>query len=247
MSTFVLVPGFWLGGWAWDAVAEPLRAAGHTVHAVTLPGLGERAGEGSPETGAETHIADLTDLLVREDLRDVVLVAHSGGTIAVSGAADRVPERIRRVVFLDSGPLGDGVALADLWEPAYRETLEASVVDGWRLPLPSWEVLASDGASVDGIDEAGLARFRELATDQPAGTVTEPMRLTGGAEKLPKGLISCSVPLEQVRAMIADGHPYFALLGGPEWELREVLTGHWPMFSRPAETAAALVELAEVE
>lgn len=72
------------------------------------------------------------------------------------------------------------------------------------------------------------------------------MRLAGRAAKLPKALISCSIPLEQVRAMIAAGHPYFAALGGPEWELREVLTGHWPMFSRPAETAAVLAELAEL-
>ncbi|MFC5661728.1 alpha/beta fold hydrolase [Kitasatospora misakiensis] len=246
MSTFVLVPGFWLGAWAWDAVAEPLRAAGHTVHAVTLPGLAERAGEATPETGTETHIADLTDLLVREDLRDVVLVAHSGGTIAVSGAADRVPERIRRVVYLDSGPLADGTVLADLWEPAYRATLEATMVNGRWLPLPSWEVLASDGADVTGIDEAGLARFRERATDQPAGTLYQPVRLTGGGAKLPKALVSCTIPLAQVREMIAAGHPYFAALGGPEWELREVPTGHWPMFSRPAETAAALAELAEL-
>ncbi|MEV6976345.1 alpha/beta hydrolase [Kitasatospora sp. NPDC093806] len=246
MSTFVLVPGFWLGGWAWDAVAEPLRAAGHTVHAVTLPGLGERAGEASPELGAEAQIADLAELLVREDLREVILVAHSGGTIAVSGVADRVPERIRRVVFVDSGPLTDGVALADLWEPEYRAAMESSLVDGWRLPLPAWDVLASGGSSVDGIDEAGLARFRELATDQPARTFTEPVRLTDGAAKLPKGLVSCSIPLAQVHAMIAAGHPYFAALGGPEWELREVPTGHWPMFSRPAETAAVLAELAEL-
>ncbi|MFB6888274.1 alpha/beta fold hydrolase [Kitasatospora sp. NPDC056327] len=247
MSTFVLVPGFWLGGWAWDAVAEPLRAAGHTVHAVTLPGLAERAGEAGPGTGAEAHIADLTDLLVREDLRDVVLVAHSGGSIAVTGAADRVPERIRRVVWVDSGPIADGVAIADLWDPAYRTALENSLVDGWRLPMPSWEVLASGGADAAGIDEAGLARIRERASDQPGLTLTEPVRLTGGAEKLPKGLVSCSIPLAQVREMIAAGHPYFAALGGPEWELREVPTGHWPMFSRPAETAAVLAELAEVE
>ncbi|MFD4906795.1 alpha/beta fold hydrolase [Kitasatospora purpeofusca] len=244
MSTFVLVPGFWLGGWAWEAVAEPLRAAGHTVHAVTLPGLAERAGEATAETGAEAQIADLAELLVREDLRDVVLVAHSGGTVAVSGAADRVPDRIRRVVYVDSGPLADGVALADLWEPDQRAAMEAMVVDGRWLPLPSWEVLTSDGTSVEGIDEAGLARFRERATAQPAGTFSEPVRLTGGADKLPKALISCSIPLVQLREMIAAGHPYFAALGGAEWELREVLTGHWPMFSRPAETAAALAELA---
>ncbi|MFE7189997.1 alpha/beta fold hydrolase [Kitasatospora sp. NPDC057541] len=247
MSTFVLVPGFWLGGWAWDAVAEPLRAAGHTVHAVTLPGLADRAGEASPETGAQAHVDDLVDLLVREDLRDVVLVAHSGGTLAVSGAADRVPERIRRVVWVDSGPMAGDVAIADLWDPAYRAALEASLVDGWRVPLPSWEVLASGGAAVAGVDEAGLARFRALATDQPVRTLHEPLRLTGAADKLPKALVSCSIPLAQVREMIAAGHPYFAALGGAEWELRELLTGHWPMFSRPAETAAVLAELAQAE
>ncbi|WP_406197010.1 alpha/beta hydrolase [Kitasatospora sp. NBC_01560] len=246
MSTFVLVPGLWLGAWAWEAVAEPLRAAGHTVHAVSLTGLAERSGEAGPEVGVETHITDLTDLLVRADLRDVVLVAHSGGAVAVTGAADRVPERIRRVVYLDSGPIADGLALRDLWEPGFRAPLEASVVDGYRLPLPSFEEFLAAGTSLDGLDGAALARFRERATDQPFRTVTDPLRLTGGGAGTAKALVSCSFPLEQVRAMIASGHPYFAALGGPEWELRELTTGHWPMFSRPADTAAVLAKLAEL-
>ncbi|MEV7783236.1 alpha/beta hydrolase [Kitasatospora sp. NPDC088351] len=246
MSTFVLVPGFWLGAWAWDAVAEPLRAAGHTVHPVSLTGVAERVGEGGPEVGLETHIADLTGLLTREDLWDVVLVGHSGGGAPVTGAADRLPERIRRVVYLDSGPLLDGASLGDVWQPDHRARAEASLVDGWRHPMPSWAELAASGSSLTGLDEATLARIRERATDEPAGAFTEPLRLTGGGDRLPKALVSCSFPLEQVRSMIASGHPYFTALGGPEWELRELSTGHWPMFSRPADTAAVLAELAEV-
>ncbi|MEV0532084.1 alpha/beta fold hydrolase [Kitasatospora sp. NPDC050463] len=246
MSTFVLVPGFWLGAWAWDDVARPLREAGHTVHAVTLTGMAERSAEAGPEVGLETHIADLTDLLTREDLWDVVLVAHSGGSTPVTGAADRMPERIRRVVYLDSGPVPDGAALGDLWEADHRAHVMATLVDGWRHPMPSWEEFAASGTSADGLDDAARAAVRERATDQPVATFTDPLRLTGAGAALPKALVSCSFPLEQVRAMIASGHPYFSRLGGPEWELRELPTGHWPMFSRPAETAAVLAELAAV-
>ncbi|MFJ9947189.1 alpha/beta fold hydrolase [Kitasatospora sp. NPDC091207] len=245
MSTFVLVPGFWLGAWAWDDVARPLREAGHTVHAVTLTGMAERSGEGGPEVGLEDHIADVTGLLTREDLWDVVLVAHSGGSTPVTGAADRMPERIGRVVYVDSGPVPDGAALGDLWEADHRARVMASLVDG-RHPMPSWEEFAASGTSADGLDDATRAAVRERATDQPAATFTEPLRLTGAGAALPKALVSCSFPLEQVRAMIASGHPYFSQLGGPEWELRELPTGHWPMFSRPAETAAVLAELAKL-
>ncbi|MGW2540185.1 alpha/beta fold hydrolase [Kitasatospora sp. NPDC001574] len=244
MSTFVLVPGFWLGAWAWDAVAAPLRAAGHTVHPVSLTGLAERAGEAGPEVGLETHIADLTGLMVREDLREVVLVAHSGGGAPATGAADRLPGRIRRVVYLDSGPLPDGAALRDLWEPAYRARAEASLVGGWRHPMPPWDELAASGASLDGLDRETLDDIRARATDVPVRVFTEPLRLTGGGQALPKALVTCSFPLEQIRAMIASGEPYFAPLAGPEWELRELPTGHWPMFSRPAGTAVVLEELA---
>ncbi|MEU9047208.1 MULTISPECIES: alpha/beta hydrolase [unclassified Kitasatospora] len=244
MSTFVLVPGFWLGAWAWDEVAAPLRAAGHRVHPVSLPGVAERAGE-SGEFGLEEHIADLADLLVREDLWDVVLVAHSGACAPVGGLADRMPERIRRVVYLDSVPLVDGSALHDLWQPDYRKMAEASVVDG-RFPMPSWEYLDTHGAGLGGLDEATLARVRSLATPHPAGVYRDELRLTGAGAALPHALVSCSFPLSQVRELIAAGHPYFAGMAAPNWELRELPTGHWPMFSRPADTAAVLAELAAI-
>ncbi|MFE4513009.1 alpha/beta fold hydrolase [Kitasatospora sp. NPDC056783] len=244
MSTFVLVPGFWLGAWAWDEVAAPLRAAGHRVHAVSLPGLAERAGE-EGEFGLEEHIADLAELLVREDLWEVVLVAHSGACAPVGGLADRMPERIRRVVYLDSGPMADGSSVYELWQPDFRRTADGSMVDG-RLPLPSWEYLAEHGSSVAGLDGAALARVRSLATPEPAGAFRDRLRLTGAGAKLPQALVSCSFPLDQVRELIASGHPFFAGLAGPNWELRELPTGHWPMFSRPADTATVLAELAEL-
>ncbi|MFJ6616840.1 alpha/beta fold hydrolase [Kitasatospora sp. NPDC091335] len=242
MSTFVLVPGFWLGAWAWDEVAAPLRAAGHRVYPVSLPGMAERSGEAG-EFGLEEHIADLAGLLVREDLSDAVVVGHSGACAPVGGLADRMPERIRRVVYLDSGPLIDGSAVQDLWQPDYRSTAEASVIDG-RLPMPPWEYLAEHGASVAGLDEATLARVRSRATPHPAGAFRDRLRLTGAGAALPQALVSCSFPLSQVRELIASGHPYFAGMSGPNWELRELPTGHWPMFSRPADTAAVLTELA---
>ncbi|WP_280689215.1 alpha/beta hydrolase [Kitasatospora sp. GAS204B] len=245
MSTFVLVPGYWLGGWAWDRVTEPLRATGHAVHAVTPTGLGERADEGGPEVDLETHIGDLTDLITAADLHEVVLVAHSGAGAPVTGAADRVPERIRRVVYLDSGPLPDGLAPLDQQPPEQRARIEAALVDGWRYPLPSWEQLAANGVSLTGLDEAELALFRERATDQPVGTLRQALELTGAAAGVPKTLVSCSYPLDAVRAMIAQRHPWFAALGGPEWQLAELPTGHWPMFSEPAQTARVLARVAD--
>ncbi|MEV7600846.1 alpha/beta fold hydrolase [Kitasatospora sp. NPDC089797] len=244
MSTFVLVPGFWLGAWAWDEVAAPLRAAGHGVHPVSLPGLAERAGE-QGDFGLEEQIADLAGRLVREDLWDVVLVAHSGACAPVGGVADRLPERIRRVVHLDSGPMADGTSVSDLWPPDFRAEADATAVDG-RLPAPSWEYLAAHGSSTEGLDGAALERIGARLTPQPVGSYRDRLRLTGAGAALPQALVSCSLPLEQVRAMIAAGHPWFAGMAGPGWELRELPTGHWPMFSRPADTAAVLAELAAI-
>ena len=94
-----------------------------------------------------------------------------------------------------------------------------------------------------GLGEAERESFASRATPQPYGALTQPLALGGGADKLPKTLITCSFPLQQVHAMIAAGHPLFAALAGPEWSFETVPTGHWPMFSKPAETAAALAAL----
>ncbi len=118
--------------------------------------------------------------------------------------------------------------------------------DGWRLPMLSWDDLTNvNHASLVGLDEPERRLMRSRAADQPFGTYTQPLRLANAARPaLPKALISCSYPLEQVRALIASGHPWFREMAGPEWRLLELPTGHWPMFSEPAGLAERLLALA---
>src|SRR4051794_18503184 len=77
MANYVLVPGAWLGAWAWDEVAELLRAEGHGVHPMTLSGLAERHGPGSADVSQEQHVADIVSVIEQNDLRDVVVAGHS--------------------------------------------------------------------------------------------------------------------------------------------------------------------------
>jgi pimeloyl-ACP methyl ester carboxylesterase len=245
MAVYVLVPGAWLGGWAWDGVASRLRNGGHEVHALTLSGLGERAGSGAKAVDLERHVADIVEAIERDGLRDVVLVGHSYGGVPVTGAADRVPERLARMVYVDSGPALNGVSYLDTLPPELREVTERHAREeggGHLLPMPSWEELEQvNGASTAGIDQQARTAIRERATPQPFGTYTQAISLANPARTaLPHVLVSCSVPLDQVRAMISSGHPWFAELAGPQWSFVAVPTSHWPMFSAPEGLAEAL-------
>src|SRR5215210_1675622 len=102
MATFVLVPGFWLGSWAWHPIDRRLRDQGHDVYPVTLTGLGERVHLASPQVDLDTHITDVVNLIEFEDLHDVVLLGHSYAGVVVTGAADRISERISQLVYLDT-------------------------------------------------------------------------------------------------------------------------------------------------
>ena len=231
MTTYVLVPGAWLGGWAWEPVTRRLQAQGHDVHPVTFTGLGERSHLASPEVDLDTYIADVVDLVESEDLHDVVLVGHSYAGHVVTAVADRIPERISLLAFLDAGPSPDGAAFMDLQPPAARQLIERLVEEageGWRIPLPTWEELEGVmGASLEGLGEEERDHLRARATAQPLRTWTQPLSLMNPArDGLPKLLISCSIPLDQVRQMIASGHPWFAALAGPEWSFLELPTGH---------------------
>src|SRR5918996_4325685 len=142
MTTYVLVGGAWLGGWAGQPVARELRRQGHDVYPVTFTGLGERSHLAGPEVDLDTYLADVVNLIEFEDLRDVVLVGHSYAGLVVTGVADRIPERIGLLAYLDAGPSPDGVAFLDLQPPEARELLERLVAEtggGWRIPMPSWE------------------------------------------------------------------------------------------------------------
>jgi pimeloyl-ACP methyl ester carboxylesterase len=250
MTTFVLVPGFWLGGWAWRRVAEPLRAAGHEVYPVTLTGLADRVHLAGPGVDQDTHITDVVNLIRYEDLRDVVLVGHSGGGITAYGVSDRIPERLARVVYVDSGPAPDGSSALDLQSPEQREATENQVGDGWQIPVPAFDPAdpadPSAGATLTGLTEADLALLRERGTPMPYAVVRQPLRLTDPARRaVPTDLVACLFPTAVIDEMIAAGHPYFAEFGAlADRRVHGLPTGHWPMLSRPADLAALLIELA---
>lgn len=247
MATFVLVPGMWLGGWAWRDVAEPLRAAGHTVYPLTLTGLGERSHLGGPQVMLDTQITDVVNVLHYEDLRDVLLVGHSFAANVIAGAADRVPERLARLIYVDTWPLPEGVAHVDLMGPEMRQAIERQVAtegDGWRMPMPPWEEL-DEGNQLAGLGEAERRRMRERATDQPFGTALQPAPPGNPARAaLPRTAIWCSMTPAQVQEMVAAYPAVAGTLAEPGWEVLELPTGHWPMFSRPRDLAQMLAGLA---
>src|ERR1041384_4375483 len=100
--TYVIVHGAWGGGWDWLAIDSMLTARGHKVVRVTLTGLGERHHLASPNIGLDTHIDDVVNAILWDNLHDVVLLGHSYGGMVITGVADRIPDRIKRVVYLDA-------------------------------------------------------------------------------------------------------------------------------------------------
>ena len=200
----------------------------------------------SPEVDLETHITDVVNLVEFEDLRDVVLLGHSYGGLLVTGAADKIPERISRLAYLDTAPLPDGDSLIEKFPPELRRRTEEQVRllgEGWKFPVPPPDELA-DMASLEGVDEDHIRLLYSRATPQPFGTYTQPLHLKNASrEELPKLGILCSFSLDQVKEMIASGNPLFRELARPEWRFVELPTGHYPMFSRPDDLAAVLLDL----
>ncbi len=237
MTNFVLVPGMWLGAWSWSRVAEPLRAAGHQVYPLSLTGLAERRHLGSPDTDLDTHIADIVELIAAEELTDVVLVGHSYAGLPVTGAADRVPDKVRRVVYVDSGPLPEGATQLGSGGPEAEAETRTQVTDGWRVPPRDWDQLA-DPVLLAGLSPADLAELERRADPHPLGSLTQPAQRTGRGDAVPRTLIACCFPVEQVRAMIDQGHPFGA--GLAKADILALPTGHWPMFSEPAALAELL-------
>jgi pimeloyl-ACP methyl ester carboxylesterase len=245
MANYVLIGGAWLGGWAWKDVAARLRTGGHAVYPATLTGLGERVHLATPEVDLDTHITDVTNLLHYEDLTDVILVGHSYSGIVVEGAADRAPDRIGMVVYVDTAPMGEGVAHLDFYPPPQRDRTIATVKegDGWRLPFPDLAELA-EHASLAGLGPEQRRLLTSRAVAQPFATYTQPLRLTGAGRAHERRAVVCSdggFTLGQIRSALASDDPgMFAMYAGADWRFDEIHTGHWPMLSAPAELAAVL-------
>lgn len=125
--TFVIVHGATGGGWDWKNVANLLDDQGHTVYRPTLTGLGEKTHLANDSVNLTTHITDVSNLILFEDLNDVVLVGHSYGGMVISGVANRLPERIKHLTFLDAAVPDDGMAALDVWGTKLGDL---NVIDG---------------------------------------------------------------------------------------------------------------------
>src|SRR5215218_9299337 len=137
MATYVLVPGGWSGGWQLRAVATYLRADGHQVFTPTLTGLGERVHLAHPDVTLETHIQDIVNVIRFEDLSDVILVGYSYSGMVTTAVADRIPERLAHLIYVDAYVPNDGQSLADILGPQVMSMLREyadQYGDGWRLP-----------------------------------------------------------------------------------------------------------------
>lgn len=228
-APIVLVPGFWLGAWAWDDVATALRADGHDVTALTLPGLDPADADRASVTLAD-HVEAICGA-VREAGEPVVLAVHSGAGGAGYAASDRVPERIATMVYVDSGP-ATGALDPDLTAD--------------ELPLPSPDQLAAE-ENLDGLSEEQLETFRRRAVPEPGAILRESPQLTNDARLDVRTTVICTgFSSEQVKEAIEEG---YAWLGGLT-ELRNVTwvdlpTSHWPMWSRPDDIARIIGDVAE--
>jgi pimeloyl-ACP methyl ester carboxylesterase len=226
----ILVPGFWLGAWAWDEVAGALRADGHEVTALTLPGLESADTDRSRVTFAD-HVDAIAAAVEAAD-DPVVLVVHSAAGFTGYAASDRVPDRIAAMVYVDTAP---GLGAMD------------SEFEGAEKPMV-WSEIEGD-ENLDGLTDEHKERFRQRALPVPGGVLREGATLTNDARRdIPSTLICTGYTAEQYQTYARE-HPEWAFLAGIP-ELRnttwiDLPTSHWPMWSRPKELAGIIGDVAK--
>jgi pimeloyl-ACP methyl ester carboxylesterase len=236
MVDFLLVHGGWAGGWQWRQVATLLDAAGHVALSPTLTGCGERVHLANPLIDLDLHVQDILNVLEYEDLHDVILAGHSYGGMVITGVAERAPERLRHLVYLDAFVPHDGESLMDIIGQvlgsaavAQIEDLVRTQGDGWRFPRSP-------------VDSDGVPNPR--ATDHPYRTLTQPIRIANPtAAALPHNYVLCTDrpsgwPFGPVLAFCATR----ARANG--WSYSELPTGHALWRTAPDEVAELLLGLA---
>ncbi len=228
-APIILVPGFWLGAWAWDEVADTLRADGHDVTAITLPGLESKDADRS-RIGFADHVDAIQQAIEAADA-PVVLVVHSAAGYTGYAASDRVPERIAAMVYVDTAP-GKGAM-----DPEFADVEKPLV----------WSEIEEE-ENLDGMSEEQKETFRDRGVPVPGRVLRESVELTNDARRdIPSTLIATAFTGEQYQTYARD-HPEWSFLAGiPElndatWV--DLPTSHWPMWSRPAELAQIIGDVA---
>ncbi len=228
-APIILVPGFWLGAWAWDEVAASLRADGHDVTAITLPGLESVDADRSAITFAD-HVDAICNAVLAAD-RPVVLAVHSASGFSGYAASDRIPERIAAMVYVDTAP---GI------------TPLAPDFEGVEKPMVWAEIEAEE--NLEGLSEAQKETFRQRAVPVPGNLLRDTVTLNNDARRdIPSTLICTGFSADDYQTYARE-HPDWTFLAGIP-ELRnatwiDLPTSHWPMWSRPAELAAIIGDVA---
>ncbi|MFI9106118.1 alpha/beta fold hydrolase [Streptomyces fildesensis] len=223
MTTFVLIPGAWHGAWTFEPLARQLRAHGHQAFPLTLTGVGDRKHLLTHSVNLDTHIDDVVNLLTDQQITDAVLVGHSYGGMVITGAADRVPERVAGLVYVDAMVPEDGDSCWSLVTDQERE---------WYL----------NGAHETGFTSAPLPFFDPRATPHPLASLLQSVRRAGGLDRFRSR--------DYVHATGWDGQSPFTglyerLLGDPAWRTHALASGHNVMRDAPDELLKVLLASAE--
>jgi pimeloyl-ACP methyl ester carboxylesterase len=229
-APIILVPGFWLGAWAWDEVVEILRQQGHDVTALTLPGL-ESADADRSQISLADHVNAICDA-VNAAAAPVVLAVHSAAGFSGYAASDTCTDRIAAMVYVDTAP-GKGAL-----DPDFTDV---------EKPM-NWDEIKAEENLV-GLSEAQLETFRRRAVAEPGAMIREGAELTNDARNdIPSTFICTGFSAEQYKTY-AKEHPEWPFLAGIP-ELRnttwiDLPTSHWPMWSRPQELAGIIGDVAK--
>jgi pimeloyl-ACP methyl ester carboxylesterase len=237
MATFVLVHGAFIGGWAFQRVATLLRSAGHEVFTPTLTGMGERAHLLGPSVGYDTHVNDVVNVLKYENLRDVILVGHSYSGNVVTGVADRMPDRVREIVYLDSQIPTNGLNAMGASSDGTADTLGAMTASSGPKLLPA---LSLDAMGV--FDAADRAWVESLIGPFPMKCLEDVVRLEHGDPTVRRSYIRCTAR-ESLQAAFGGADPLASFVEKAKkdnFAWFEIDSGHHPMITHPKELADLL-------
>ena len=218
MSTFVMIAGGWRGGWTLTPLARVLRGMGHEVFTPTLTGLGERAHLATARPNLETHILDVVNVLTYEDLTDVILCGHSYAGMVVSGVADRLPERIAALVYVDAFVPDDGQSWWDLAGDYFRK-------------------IAIDGSAEDGFSVTPTPGPDPRRVPHPLASFRQAIRLTGRWREIPEKMFIYASGWEATPFTAT----YERLKDDPDWIVKSLPTGH-DVFGKAQDAFLTLVQ-----
>ena len=232
MTTFVLVHGAWSGAHGFRHVRKLLQDAGHTVFTPSLTGLGERVHLASPLVNLSTHVRDVVNHVLFEDLHEIALVGFSYGGFVVTGALEHIAERVAHLVFLDAFVPANGESLSSHLGRPDRPAIEIG---------EEWLVAPAVREFDDPAEGEWVKRRR---TPHPRGCFMEPVYLAQPLEAFPftRSYIKATVAVADEPGAAAFWRAARYAEASPAWRYFEIATNHMLSSNRPAETAELLMK-----